>query len=84
LQNRLLAQVKSQRSINRFRILHGRLKKLKMKGGAARLKTDLLDLAPVVSMREPELAGLMSQMGSKADLSALRFKVRYSLNSEHS
>jgi hypothetical protein len=25
LQNRLLAQVKSQRSINRFRILHGRL-----------------------------------------------------------
>src|SRR5262245_11600457 len=28
LQNRLLAQVKSSRSINRFRILHGRLTKL--------------------------------------------------------
>src|SRR5258705_8510980 len=33
LQNRLLAQVKSQRSINRFRILHGRLiGKLLIKG----------------------------------------------------
>jgi hypothetical protein len=31
------------------------LKKLKMKGGTARLKPDPLDLAPVVSMRKPEL-----------------------------
>ncbi len=33
------------------------------------MKTDPLDLAPVVSMREPELAGLMSQMGQKAKYS---------------
>jgi hypothetical protein len=52
LQNRLLAQVKSSRSINRFRILHGRLVN---PGKEGRIKTILptgIDLDP--DARVPE------------------------------